>query len=261
VKAKYDVIGVGYNNTRKADSYLTERLLSLLQPQKKGLYLDIGCGTGNYTNALQKLGYNFIGIDPSEEMLSKARAINSNIKWQTGTADNTGLDDNSIDGVIVTLTVHHWNGLIDEFKELGRVTKSGGRLVIFTSAPEQTASYWLNHYFPKALKKSVEQLPPTQKIMEALQEAGFNNFIEEKYFVKPDLQDLFLQSGKHNPSLYLNPQVRKGISTFASLANAEEVELGLKELEKDISTGKINEIIQSYESDVGDYLFIRAVKQ
>ena len=73
MKAKYDDIGINYNETRSADPYIAERLLKNLNPKTNGLYLDIGCGTGNYTNELQKKGFNFIGIDPSKKMLEKAR--------------------------------------------------------------------------------------------------------------------------------------------------------------------------------------------
>ncbi len=79
MKVKYDKIGIDYNQTRKADRYLTERLFHNLNPMIGGLYLDIGCGTGNYTIELQKKGLKFIGIDPSNEMLTKAKKKNKEI--------------------------------------------------------------------------------------------------------------------------------------------------------------------------------------
>ncbi len=57
---KYDEIGVDYSLTRKADKFLTEQLLYHLNPRKDGCYLDIGCGTGNYTNEFQRKGYRYI---------------------------------------------------------------------------------------------------------------------------------------------------------------------------------------------------------
>lgn len=73
MKAKYDEIGEGYNATRKADPFLVSQFNVHLSPRKDGLYLDIGCGTGNYPIELQKAGLRLIGIDPSETMLEKAR--------------------------------------------------------------------------------------------------------------------------------------------------------------------------------------------
>jgi len=69
MEVKYDKIGIDYNLTRKPDKFLTRKLLSHLNPKNDGLYLDIGCGTGNYTIELRKNGFQFIGIDPSEKML------------------------------------------------------------------------------------------------------------------------------------------------------------------------------------------------
>lgn len=50
-------------------------LISLLKEYNidKGLVLDLGCGTGKITRLLQKNGYDMIGIDIAEEMLSVAR--------------------------------------------------------------------------------------------------------------------------------------------------------------------------------------------
>ena len=49
-------------------------LISLLHDYgiKDGLVLDMGCGTGNITELLANAGYDMIGIDNSEDMLSAA---------------------------------------------------------------------------------------------------------------------------------------------------------------------------------------------
>ena len=39
---------------------------------KDGIVLDLGCGTGNITSRLSKSGYDMIGIDNAEDMLSIA---------------------------------------------------------------------------------------------------------------------------------------------------------------------------------------------
>lgn len=256
MNAKYDTIGKGYNYTRKADRYLTERLYQNLRPVPEGLYLDIGCGTGNYTTSLQQRGLRFIGMDPSSQMLRQARELIPESDWRTGTADNTRLENNSMDGIIATLTIHHWPDPEAGFREMNRILKPGGTLVIFSSTPQQMRGYWLNHYFPKMMQDSMNQMPSLEEVTTALEKAGFLAEDVEKYFVKPDLEDLFLYSGRHNPGLYLKPEVRKGISSFSSLSSLKETENGLKKLEEGIATGKITEIIKSYENNLGDYLFI-----
>jgi SAM-dependent methyltransferase len=256
LKAKYDKIGNNYNATRKADKYLTEKLLHYLNPRHNGIYLDIGCGTGNYTIQFQKKGYNFIGIDPSKEMLYKAKQKNNKIKWRIGKAEKIDLKDNSIDGIIASLTIHHWSNLIRGFQEMNRVLRESGQVVIFTASQEQMQGYWLNHYFPEMIKNSIKQMPAFEKVNIIMKESGFKLIGKYKYFVKPDLQDLFLYSGKHNPELYLSPVVRNGISSFTSIADINEVKKGLDNLQEDINSGKINEIINAYKNKLGDYIFI-----
>ena len=256
MSAKYDDIGINYNQTRHADPHLTDRLLKLLNPKAEGLYLDIGCGTGNYTIAMQDQGFQFIGIDPSIEMLQKARLKNKIINWQMGTAEKTNLPEQSVDGIVATLTVHHWTNLSRAFSELAFVLKPQGRMVIFTSTPQQMQGYWLNHYFPKMLQDSMLQMPSLEKIEKALTLAGFKIKNTEEYAVKPDLKDQFLYCGKDNPEFYFDEHIRLGISSFSALANKSEVEDGLTKLRKDIDSGTITEVMQSYKNTNGDYLFL-----
>jgi ubiquinone/menaquinone biosynthesis C-methylase UbiE len=258
MKEKYDRIGKNYNATRKADPYLTSRLLHHLAPQKGKTYLDIGCGTGNYTNAVAQDKYHFIGLDPSTEMLAKARKKNEDIVWMKGKAEQIPLADNSIDGMMASLTLHHWTSLDVGFQELNRVLKSNGKFIVFTATPQQMKGYWLNHYFPKMLADSMIQMPSFESIENNLRKHNFSIIETEKYFMRDDLEDLFLYAGKNNPSLYLDPIVRNGISSFSSLANQKEVEKGLALLQKDITSGKINEIIEHYKNEEGDYLYLIA---
>lgn len=260
MNTKYDTIGANYNSTRKADLFLTKKLIEHLKPNTSGVYLDIGCGTGNYTNALQLQGYHFIGIDPSELMLEKAKLLNDVIDWRTGTAEQTHLENASVNGIIGSLTIHHWRGLNKAFVEFHRVLKPKGRIVIFTSTPEQMRGYWLNHYFPKMLLDSIEQMPSLEAVRSAILNSGLIFKNTEPYFIKPDLEDQFLYCGKHNPELYFDAQVRHGISSFSHLSNKVEVEHGLENLKRDISSGEIQKIIQSYENHLGDYLYIISEK-
>ncbi len=254
--ANYNTIGINYNITRNADSYLTEQLFKHMNPSENGLYLDIGCGTGNYTNALQKKGVQFIGIDPSIEMLQKAQSQNKNIQWKIGSAEKTDLSQQSMDGIIGTLTIHHWSNLTRAFSELAYILKPKGKIVIFTSTPKQMQGYWLNHYFPKMLEDSMAQMPTFEVVEQAMNNSSIKIIQTETYNIKPDLQDQFLYCGKQNPELYFDESIRHGISSFSALANKEEVTNGLSKLREDIDNGKIDEIKKSYQNDLGDYLYI-----
>ena len=154
-KLIYDQIGLGYNATRRADPFITEKLFQLLSPQTGNLYLDVGCGTGNYTIALANKGLHFYGIEPSGGMLDIARSKNDKINWILAKAENIPLNDNLFDGALATLTMHHWSDLKKAFKEVYRVLKKSGNIIFFTATPEQMKGYWLHHYFPKMMNDSI----------------------------------------------------------------------------------------------------------
>jgi hypothetical protein len=63
------------------------------------------------------------------------------------------------------------------------------------------------------------------------------------------------------PEMYLDPRVRAGISTFAALADAAEVEAGCRKLSRDIAMGRIADVVASYQHAQGDYLFVLGEKE
>ena len=102
----------------------------------------------------------------------------------------------------------------------------------------------------------IVQMPALEMVMEAMENAPFEIIKTEKYSIHSDLEDKFLYCGKHNPTLYFDDQIRNGISSFSSLSNRNEVEEGLSAMRQDIKTGKINKVIQQYENQLGDYLYL-----
>jgi SAM-dependent methyltransferase len=254
----YDRIGNNYDESRHADPFICGRLYSLLEPRSNLQYLDIACGTGNYTVALEIMGLQICGIDTSKRMLNIARQKYYSIPWSSGTADKLPFADNSFSGAICILAIHHFSNLQHVFDEINRVIVNG-RFVIFTATSEQMQGYWLNDYFPEAMKKSIAQMPGKNEIKESLKKAGFNRIEFETYEIKEDLEDFFLYSGKNDPEMYLNPEVRRNISTFASLADYGEVEQGCSSLDADIRSGRIYDTIDSYRAKGdGDYVFVIA---
>src|SRR5690606_39210106 len=108
------------------------------------------------------------------------------------------------------------------FKELNRVLYPKSQYLIFTSSPAQMRSYWLSHYFPEMMRKAIAQMPDPEQMKEALSRCGFDLVKRELYVVQPDLKDQFLYVGKERPELYLNKEIRKGISSFAMLTDKDE---------------------------------------
>lgn len=255
MSAVYDKIGKTYDQTRKADPEITKKLIKYLHPMKEGYYLDVGCGSGNYTQAIFETGSRICGVDISEEMLGKARKKNSQIEWVMGDARKLPFENNQFDGAASILATHHIKDIEQSFKEVCRVLKNG-YFIIFTAFPEQMEAYWLNHYFPSMMRMASNMMHSYDRVYKALTAAGFENVETEKFFITNDLQDWFLQSGKYRPHIYLDPKVRSGISTFALEENQDEIVEGCQKLRADISSGNINKVIQSSENDLGDYVFI-----
>ena len=257
---KYDRIGFRYNQTRKADPYLVNRMHMHLYSTYSGKYLDIGCGTGNYTSALAKKMLPIVGIDPSKKMLAKAKSMNSQVEWLLGTAEKTNQDYHGFNGILASLTIHHWSSLSKGFSECYRLLKPEGKMVIFTSCPKQMERYWLNHYFPNMMKCSIKQMPSLQRTIHDLKVANFTKIHFETYTVSNCLVDMFLYSGKYRPEIFLDEEIRNGISSFSDLAFEKEVLQGLEKLKHDIGSKKIHEHIANARNEKGDYLFIIAEK-
>lgn len=136
-----------------------------------------------------------------------------------------------------------------------------GQFVIFTATKSQMRTYWLWHYFPKMMEESADKMAEFDDLVCDLKQAGFVDIKKVPFFVTNDLQDLFLQAGKYRPEIYLDPSVRKGISSFQLSIHEQELDNGLKKLTHDIKSGEINQIIQRYENDTGDYLFVVGAKR
>lgn len=65
----YDILTSNIDYQKHADYY--DNMISQYMPDK-GILLDLACGTGSLSEAMAKRGYDVIGVDLSEEMLSIA---------------------------------------------------------------------------------------------------------------------------------------------------------------------------------------------
>ncbi|MBI1730132.1 class I SAM-dependent methyltransferase [Candidatus Acetothermia bacterium] len=251
----YDRLGQNYDSTRRADPFIASRLVHHLSNPRDGKILDLACGTGNYSIELAKRGLIVTGVDNSERMIETASQKQSNVSWSLGDAEALPFEDETFSGAICALAIHHFKALDKPFQEIFRVMRNG-QFVIFTATSGQMKGYWLNDYFPEAMRKSVDQMPGLDQVKTSLSQAGFGKIETEIYEIQPDLRDRFLYSGKHNPGLYLDPTIRAGISTFSNFANLDEVRRGCLRLEEDIISGAIQDVIKKFEHPNGDYLFV-----
>lgn len=258
-KPIYNTIGKNYNNTRSADPWIANKMLSLLQPQTNGLFLDVGCGTGNYLEVFLEKGFDFYGVEPSDVMLTTAlNRYKSIIK--KAFVEQLPFDDSFFNGSTAMFTFHHWKDKQKGLSEIFRILKPGSRLVLLSFTPEQLFNYWHVHYFPEMIRRSAAIVPEKEEMKSWLHHAGFSVVSSENYFVHDELTDHFFYSNKRRPEKYLDPEVRNGISSFTAFSDPDEVKSGLIKLEQDIASGVIHDIMKKYENDIGDYIFYIAEK-
>lgn len=108
--------------------------------------IDLGCGTGNLTEAL--LGFlsgegRVVAVDFSEEMLRYARAkINDDrVEWVHADALSIPVSDASVDRVICYCTWPHFSFPNLVIREIGRVLKPAGWLHIWHSDSREKINY------------------------------------------------------------------------------------------------------------------------
>jgi malonyl-CoA O-methyltransferase len=114
--------------------------LDLIGNVRNKRVLDVGCGTGRYCELLAKRGAKVVGIDPSSKMLEFAkRKVTPDCKFELrlGRIENTDLPDSHFDVVVCALTVGHLLELEPAIKEVSRIIKTKGRLVVSDMHP-----YW-----------------------------------------------------------------------------------------------------------------------
>jgi SAM-dependent methyltransferase len=255
--ALYDLIGKTYAKSRRVDPAIAQTLARELGLTFAGSYLDLACGTGNYTVALNCLGGAWSAIDASKLMLDQARQKSSSIAWVQSSAEAIPFPSATFDGAICTLAIHHFPALETPFAEVRRTLRSG-IFVIFTGLAEQMRHYWLCHYFPEMMARAIKKMPSEQQIRTALCQSGFSSAKVTPFFVTNELQDLFLYSGKHRPDLYLDAAIRANISSFANLASAAELQEGLTRLAADLQSGAFDLVRSKYATEDGDYAFVTA---
>jgi SAM-dependent methyltransferase len=95
--------------------------------------LDLGTGTGTLARGFAKRGVAVTGLDPSDDMLAQARALDAeagvSIDYVTATAEATGFADAAFD-VVTAGQCWHWFDRPRAAAECIRLLKPGGTLVI-----------------------------------------------------------------------------------------------------------------------------------
>lgn len=93
--------------------------------------LDLGCGPADGAQWLTERGVTAVGLDYSQGMLETARQVPGLAGRLTrGDAGRLPFRDGALDGIACTNSFHHYPQHLAALKEMRRVLKPGGRLVL-----------------------------------------------------------------------------------------------------------------------------------
>lgn len=111
------------------------RGIKLLDIKKNKKILDLGCGNGEVSEKMEKLGAKVYGIDYSKDAISMAKKMGLKAQFKTGKISDLPYPDNFFDGVISLDVFEHVYPveLSAALTEIKRVTKDGGRIVVATA--------------------------------------------------------------------------------------------------------------------------------
>lgn len=215
--AKYDTIGLNYEQLRKPDSRIARMIEDALGDAQT--VLNVGAGSGSYEPTDRVV----TAVEPSRAMIEKrsetaAKAIQA-------AAEDLPFEDKHFDAAMAILTIHHWPDKAAGLREIRRVTR--GPIVLLTFDPAQRP--WLTDYLPELAALDEAQMPSMK---------DYGRWLGAVH-IKPlpvphDCSDGFLYAYWRRPAAYLDPFIRSGISSFWTIGNVEN---GLQKLRDDLETG------------------------
>ncbi len=131
VTAGYSERAASYDTDRNPIILAEEPVVhGLLGQYPLGAALDAACGTGRHSAYLASLGHRVTGIDATAEMLEIARARVPAAQFKTGDLTAIPLSDGAMDFAVCTLALTHCADLGPPIRELARVVRPGGHVII-----------------------------------------------------------------------------------------------------------------------------------
>ena len=97
-KVNYNDISQVYDDVHQADVELINNFIQEVEIGPSTRIVDLGCGTGNYADLLQKITSSQVfGVEPSAGMLSKAKQKESAVLFKAGDATHVPFEDEYFD--------------------------------------------------------------------------------------------------------------------------------------------------------------------
>lgn len=140
------------------------KLTNMLNHYKCKRILDVGTGNGNFIKIISSMTDSFeeiIGIDELEVAVSTSSKNfdDERISFQLMSGYNMEFDDDSFDMVCLANTLHHLNDVKGLFKEMERVLKPGGIILInemiANGLTKRQKSHMKIHHFAASIDRAV----------------------------------------------------------------------------------------------------------
>lgn len=227
----YNEISKIYDSVREGDILTINRIILEGKVNSNAKILEIGCGTGNYTELISNTtNATVYGLDQSEGMLEKARAKNTNINYIHGDAVYLNcFDDKEFDVVYMIDVIHHIKDINTMLKNIFRILKNNGCLFIFTDTHEHIRNRLTTKYFPETLEVELKRYQSSEEIISSLSQNRFTS-------IKSDA--VILGAAQDYGQKLINIAKKKGYSMF-NLISQKGIDAGIQRIQEDMKHKKI----------------------
>lgn len=204
IAPKYDLLN--HLLSMNIDKGWRRKAMKCLGEQERGYLLDVACGTGDFSIAAYRAGVERVtGIDISENMVEVGRkkiqeaGLSGKIDLRTGDSEKLEFDEATFDAVTVAFGVRNFEHLELGLREMQRVLKPGGKVVILEfSMPEyfpmkQLYKFYFRHILPiiggwisgnkgayTYLPESVMKFPQGRDFLDIMSRCGFSGAWQKK---------------------------------------------------------------------------------
>ena len=172
--------------------------LNFADIKEEEIVVDLGSGAGiDVFLAANKVGKNgkVIGIDMTDEMLEKARKNAaehgySNVEFRKGDIEKRmPVDDNSVDLVISNCVINLTTNKVDAFREVHRILKVGGRMVISDLVTNKEVQPELAN--TEKWCSCIDGALTRENYLESIKKAGFRNVeaLSDRLYMDADQVD------------------------------------------------------------------------
>lgn len=141
--------------TTSSQTSWREAIQRRLLPQRPNQALDLGSGTGRFSPLLAEwLSCRIVGVEPSPRMRAAALIENAHpaVDYVGGNATSVPLTDGSCDAAWLAFMVHHVPDRPAAARELRRVLRPGGLVLVTGAYTPGRSKISLFGYFPAALR-------------------------------------------------------------------------------------------------------------